>query len=63
MQAPTTTAFTLQGHSANGAGRGAFAPYLSFVSNTSASGLPAFGTALTATAVATPTAIAGVYLN
>jgi hypothetical protein len=63
MQAPTTTAFTVQGHTANGAGRGALAPYLGFVSNTSASTVPAFGTALTSSAKATPTAVIGIYLN
>ena len=63
MQAPTTTAFTVQGHTANGTGRGAVAPYLGFVDATSRTTVPAFGTAFIVTAKTTQTAIAGVYLN
>ena len=63
MQAPTTTAFTVQGHTANGTGRGAVAPFLGFVDATARTTVPAFGTAFIVTAKTTPTAIAGVYLN
>ena len=62
MQAGTTPA-TLQGHTVNGNGRGAYAPYLGFTSTTGLTAVPAFGTVFTHTGLTTPKAVAGIYLN
>lgn len=62
MQAGTTPA-TIQGHTANGAGRGAYGPYLSFLSTTGLTTVPAFGTVFLTSAKATPLAIKGIYLS
>ena len=63
MQAPTTTAFTLDGVGPKGTGRGAVAPYPGFVSTTGLTAVPAFGTVFVSTSKATPVGIPYLWLN